>query len=224
MKVAPIKLMLILLVLTVCWALATNALAGDSAKAPQQADAKNEPPSPVVNAGVVAEAAVGKSTDAVTGAFGLQLGKRFEPCMVAKVISREEHNYRGRDKAKFIGILYRVEPKVPNRYFNQYAVKTTKGGVIHTIQGGYEPQEKINLCKQTSHLAGLLESKYGKPRGKGMMGDWYTFRESVSGPYRGVRFYAPKCRNGRYSISYSDDNAKQAELTPLPEPTEMSGL
>lgn len=224
MKVAPLKIILTLLTLTACWVVPTNVIASDSAKAQQQAEAKSELLSPVVDAGMASETAAEKSTEPVTGAFGLPLGQRFDPCMVAKVISQEEHNYRGRDKAKLIGTLYRVEPKIPNRYFNQYLVKTTREGVIHTIQGDYGPREKVNLCKQTKHLAGLLEGKYGKPRGKGMLGDWYTFRDSASGPYRGVRFYAPKCRNGRYSISYSDDNAKQAELPPLPEPTEISGL
>ncbi len=66
--------------------------------------------------------------------------------------------------------------------------------------------------------------KYGKPRGKGMLRDWYTSHESASGPYRGVRFYAPRCRKGRYSISYSAGNAKQTELPSPPGPTEMSGL
>ena len=140
------------------------------------------------------------------------------------MISQEAHSYQGEDKVQYEGTLYQVEPRIPNKYFSHYSVKTNKDGMIYNIEATYEDPEKQNLCKQTAHLAELLEGRYGKPRGKGMLGDWYAFRESTLGPYKGVRFYAPKCRNGRYSISYSDDNAKQMALEPLPEPTEMSGL
>lgn len=204
----------------------TNAIASDGTAAlvKEQASVPSTLQSPVAGTEKASGAAHEKSTAPVTGAFGIPLGKRFDPCMVAEVISQEDHNYRGQDKAEYRGTLYRIEPRIPNRYFDRYAVKTTKDGVIYAIQGEYEHREKKNLCEQTRHLAGLLEGKYGKPRGKGMLGEWYSFRDAANDTYRGVRFYAPRCRNGRYSINYNDDPAKQAALPPPPEPSEMSGL
>lgn len=204
------------------------------ASSPRQAHVASETLSPPVAISETAsDQAAAKTAQSVAGAFGIPLGKRFAPSMVARVISQEAHSYQGQDKATHQGTLYRVEPGMPNSSFAHYAVKTNKDGVIYTIEADYQDADKQNLCKQTEHLAQLLEGKYGKPRGKGMLGDWYVFRESASGPYKGVRLYAPKCRIGRYSISYSDDNAKEMkpvtlpepmEPEPLPEQTEMSGL
>ena len=212
----------ILLAFVLCWFCAACGIASDTSK--ELTEVMSEPPSPAVVSEMASEAIAEKTPAPVTDAFGIPLGKRFEPCMVAKVISQGKDNYLGLDKAKYQGTLYRVEPRIPNSHFTRYAVRTTKEGVIYNIEAEYEDPEKQNRCEQTKHLAELLEGKYGKPRGKGMLGDWYAFRESATGPYKGVRFYTPKCRIGRYSISYTDDNAKQVELPPLPEPTEMSGL
>jgi hypothetical protein len=144
--------------------------------------------------------------------------------MVSKILVEEAQDYTGPDKRSLTGRLYRVEPKLPNRYFDQYTVKTTESGIVYRIQGRYESPEKENLCQRTKHLAGLLEDKYGKPRGKGMLSDWYTFREKTEGPYRGVKLYAPKCRYGRYTIDYLDEGAKTILSQPGPEPTETDGL
>ena len=112
------------------------------------------------------------------------------------------------------GTLYQVEPKVANKLFKAYSVATNGDGVIYSIRGDYESTEKASKCDVTKELGAFLEDKYGKPRGKGMLGDWYSFRDMSSSLYRGVRLYAPRCRNGRYSIVYSDDNAKTVEPPP----------
>ena len=65
-------------------------------------------------------------------------------------------------------------------------------------------------------------SRQGKARGKGGFGNWYAFRDMSVDTYRGVRLYAPKCRNGRHSIVYSDDNAKTPAAPPEPKPEETS--
>lgn len=169
-------------------------------------------------------AAQEKGPEPVTGAFGIPLNERFDPCMVAKIIGQEETTYLGLDKVKVKGTLYRVEPKVANPLFNAYSVVTTADGIIVSVRGDYEPAEKGSKCEVSKRLSTLLVDKYGKPRGKGMLADWFAFRDMTSDLYRGVRLYAPKCRNGRYSIVYTDNNAKTDKATPAPESTETSGL
>jgi hypothetical protein len=160
----------------------------------------------------------------VTGAFGIPLNEPFDPCMVAKILGEEEKTYMGLDQVKHTGTLYRVEPKVPNKHFTSYSVATTEEGIIYAVRADYEPEEKASTCERVRKLAGLLEEKYGTPRGKGMLGEWHAFRDTSSSVYRGVRLYAPKCRHGKYWIFYSDDNAKATEPPTPAEPTETSGL
>ncbi|MEW6518104.1 MAG: hypothetical protein AB1461_01695 [Thermodesulfobacteriota bacterium] len=192
---------------------------------PRQAHVAGETLSPpVAMPETASDPAAAKTAESVADAFGIPLGKRFAPSMVARVIGQEAHSYQGQDKTTHQGMLYRVEPAMPDSSFSHYTVKTNKDGVIYTIEADYQDADKQNLCKQTEQLARLLEGKYGKPRGKGMLGDWYVFRESGSGPYKGVRLYAPKCRLGRYSISYSDDNAKEMKPVTLREPMEPEPL
>ena len=57
-----------------------------------------------------------------------------------------------------------------------------------------------------------------------MIGEWYAFRDMSSELYRGVRLYSPKCRVGRYTIKYGDDNAKAEEAGSEPEPSAAAGL
>ncbi len=160
----------------------------------------------------------------VTGAFGIPLGEPFGPCMVARIISEEPHTYRKAKDVQASGIRYQVEPKVPNPLFNGYSVLVNESGIVYAIQGEHEPAQKASVCDVTKRLAGALEEIYGKPRGQGALGAWYSFRDPSSAEYRGVRLYAPRCRNGRYSIQYSDDQAKAATPAPSAEPTEASGL
>jgi hypothetical protein len=172
-----------------------------------------------------AKAAEQGTTAPVTGAFGISLGKRFAPYMVGKVIAQEEAKYtgRGEDKTEQTGTLYKVEPHIPNQYFNEYSVLTNKDGIIYSIIARQSPAEKVNACKQTKQIASLLESKYGKPRGKGVLGEWLAFRESAEGPYKGIRFYAQRCRQGRYEVVYSDDGAMMQAAAPEAS-NEMNGL
>ena len=128
----------ILLAFVLCWFYAASAIASDSDASKEQIEVPSEPPSPAAvsemsneetaeisseqteatgesqspaaESEMASEATTEKSPEPVTGAFGIPLGKRFEPCMVARVISQEEHNYQGLDKAKYQGTLYRVEP------------------------------------------------------------------------------------------------------------------
>jgi len=170
------------------------------------------------------EVATEKKPEPVTGAFGVPLGERFEPCMVAKIIGQEDKTYRGPDKVEQKGILYRVEPRVTNERFSAYSVETTRAGIIYAVHGDYESTDKQSKCDVTKQLAAFLEEKYGRPRGKGAYGEWYAFRDMSAELYRGVRLYANRCRRGIYSIIYSDDQAKTADAPSIPAPTETSGL
>ena len=176
-----------------------------------------------------AEVATGKNAAApekqpapITGAFGLTLGEHFEPTMVARIISQKERTYSDRNRVERIGTLYQIEPKSPSDAFSTYLVATTRDGIIYSISGQYEHAENKSTCEVTRRLAAELEQKYGKPRGKGAFGNWYSFRDMSRAAYRGVRLYAPKCRSGRHSIVYSDDNAKTPAAPPEPKPKETS--
>jgi len=155
----------------------------------------------------------------ITGAFGLTLGEKFAPYMVGKVLGQEQQTYkdRGEQKTEHTGTLYRVEPNVPNPYFNEYKVSTNQDGIIYSIIGKQIPQKPVNSCEETKQIALFLVGKYGKPRGRGMLGEWFTFREETEGPYRGLRFYAQRCRNGRYSVVYSDDGAMMQAFSETPD-------
>ncbi len=160
----------------------------------------------------------------VTGAFGIPLGERFEPCMVAKVISQEEKSYRGPNKVEAQGTLYRVEPKVPNTLFATYAVATTADGLIYAIRGDQEPAEPRPACEAPKALAAFLTTKYGKPSSVGPAGDWYGFRDRLRPNSRSVRLHATRCGRGIYSIVYSDDGVRLGASAPKPEPSDTSGL
>ena len=165
-----------------------------------------------------------KEPEPVTGAFGIPLGERFEPCMVSQVLGEEERTYRAADKSERKGTRYRVEPKVPNALFASYAVETTAEGIIYSIRAEFEAEDKASRCDVTKRLAASLEDKYGTPRGKGSFGEWYAFRDMSVDHYRGIRLYANRCRRGIYSIQYNDDAARTAAPPPAPQPTEISGL
>ena len=128
------------------------------------------------------------------------------------------------DKTERKGTLYRVEPKVPNMLFATYAVETTDEGIVYSIRGELQSDDKASKCAVTKGIAASLQEKYGKPRAKGGFGEWYSFRDMSQKPYKGVRLFANRCRRGIYSIHYSDDNARTAAAPPPAEPTETSGL
>lgn len=160
----------------------------------------------------------------ITGAFGLRLGERFDPCMVATVISEEEKGYAAGEHAEFMGTRYRVEPKVPNKLFTTYYVDTTKDGLIYAIRADYVAQERLSTCDVTKKLATFLKEKYGEPRAQGSFGEWYSFRDLSNTAYKGVRLYAQRCRRGPYTILYTDDAVRMSPPPPPPEITEQSGL
>jgi hypothetical protein len=150
----------------------------------------------------------------ITGAFGMSFGQVFEPGMVKEVLAEEEHSYRKGKDTEAMGKRYRFEPKVADPHFDAYSVSVNEDGVIYALEARHDPVEKTSACQVTKKLAGLLEEKYGRPRGRDPFGSWYVFRDMSSDQYRGVRLYAQKCRIGRYSIVYSDDAAKLGEDAP----------
>jgi len=58
-------------------------------------------------------------------------------------------------------------------------------------------------------MAGELESRYGKPRGQGWDGLWYTFRQPSDTSNKGLKLYGHRCRSGMYSIVYTDENVRR---------------
>ena len=191
----------------------------------EELDTPEFPIEPAVEAGEEKKPIGNITTVPVSGAFGIPLGERFAPYLVDKVLAQDEHRYHERDenKTEHTGTLYRVEPNLPNPNFNEYTVLTNKDGVIYSITGK-QSGGKSNLCEQTKEIAIFLMDKYGKPRGRGLLGDWFSFRESEEGPYKGIRFYAQRCRNGRYQIIYSDDGAMMQEATPEEGTEQTRGL
>ena len=194
--------------------------------AAQPVETENQLPAAAESADTETASTPEISQTPINGAFAIPLGETFSPWMVTKIVSQEAHQYKGKGepKTEYSGTQYTVEPHLPNQYFNVYSLNTNKDGVIYAISAEQLPAEKASACETTKEIAAYLTSKYGKPRGKGMLGDWYAFRESASGPYRGIRLYAQRCRNGRYSIVYSDDAAMMREAPQKVEPEEMRGL
>jgi len=184
--------------------------------------------------------AADKAVEPITGAFGLQLGEQFDASMVAKVLSKQEHSYKGQGGIKLKGQLLRIEPGKPDERFQQYSIKTTYDGLIYAIQGDYQykvesgeaktdeakpqgsgkgagkpgnkkPATAIQkTCKAAvKTMAGELEDRYGKPRGQGWDGLWFTFRQPSDTSNRGLKLYGHRCRSGMYSIVYIDDKVQR---------------
>ena len=201
--------------------------AGDEGKAPEKTE-------------VVKTSAADKAVEAITGAFGIPLGEKFDASMVTKVLSKQEKSYKGQGGIKLKGQLLRIEPVKPDERFQQYSIKITDEGVIYAIQGDYQyktesdeaksdetkpkgsgkgmgkpgnkkPANAMQLtCKATvKALAGELESRYGKPRGQGWDGLWYTFRQFSDTSNKGVKLYGHRCRTGMYSIIYTDEKVQR---------------
>ena len=191
---------------------------------------------PVVSDKITKSQAAPTGMAQIAGAFGIQLGEKFEASMVAKVLSEQEQAYKGRDGTKLKGKLLRIEPSKPDERFQQYSIKTTETGIIYAIQGDYQyevkseeakadeakpkgsgkgagkpgnkqPATAIQMtCKAAvKTMAGELESRYGKPRGQGWDGLWFTFRQPSDSSNRGLKLYGHRCRTGMYSIIYTDE-------------------
>lgn len=207
------------------------AAAGESDRPepPQQAiQPTAESPADAAQAGsetkdTEADAAQAEHAEPVTGAFGIPLGAAFSPDLALKVLREEPQTYRAADKTEQKGTRYWIEPKEPDGSFDTYSVSTTHDGIIYAIVGEYEAADRASKCEVTKNIATRLEEQYGKPRGKGAFGEWYSFRDSSRPLYRGVRLYANRCKRGIYSIHYSDDNVKTAAAPKPAESTETSG-
>ena len=207
--------------------------ASDENKAPEKTEVAKTPTSD-------------KAVEAITGGFGIPLGEHFEASMVAKVLSKQEHGYKGQGGTKLKGQLLRIEPAKPDNRFQQYSIKTTKDGLIYAIQGDYQykvesDETKTAEAKQdeakpkgsgkgaskpgnrqpatamqktckaaVKTMAGELESRYGKPRGKGWDGLWFTFRQPTDTSNKGLKLYGHRCRSGMYSIVYTDEKVRRA--------------
>ena len=65
--------------------------------------------------------------------------------------------------------------------------------------------------------------KYGKPKGRGILGRVVFLPGIERGALKGIRLYAQRCRNGRYTIIYSDDGAMM-QAAPEESKKEMNGL
>lgn len=186
-----------------------------------------------------------KSLQPITGAFGIQLGKKFDASMVAKVLHKQELTYSGPGGTKLKGQLLRIEPAKPDKRFQQYSLKTTDKGVIYAIQGDYQykeakpdkatpdeakpegkgkglgkpgnkkqPKVMQSTCKAAvKTMAGELESRYGKPRGQGWDGLWFTFRQFSDTSDKGLRLYGHRCRSGMYSIIYTDNTVQRGTVS-----------
>lgn len=214
-------------------------IAGEEIAEPKLAPASTEPV-PAATTATETAAAADKLPEPISGAFGIPLGKRFEPSMVARVLGEQEHSYKGQGGTKLKGKLLRIEPSKPDERFQQYSIKTTDAGIIYAIQGDYQyeassdeakadetkPEGKgkgagkpgnkkqANTIQKTCKaavktMAGELESRYGKPRGQGWDGLWYTFRQFSETSNRGLKLYGHRCRTGMYSVIYTDEKVQR---------------
>ncbi len=207
--------------------------ASENNKAPEKTETVKAP---------AVDKAADKAVEPITGAFGIPLGEQFETSMVAKVLGKQEQIYNGQAGAKLKGSLIRVEPGKPDGRFQQYSIKTTYDGLIYAIEGDYqykvEPDEAKpkgsgkgaskpgnrqpatamqKTCKAAvKTMAEELESRYGKPRGKGWDGLWFTFRQPSATSNKGLKLYGHRCRTGLYSIVYTDEIRHQAREARLP--------
>lgn len=177
------------------------------------AAAPSAAPDATVMQGEASEAAAARThtEETVEGAFGIPLGKPFEPSMVAKILKQEARTYGADDDVKVTGTHYEVEPKAPDENFQTYAVDTTPDGIVYEIRAWYVDEAKESQCEKTKRMAADLEVKYGTPRGKGHRGTWYSFRPP-SDLTRSASLYAHRCKLGRYSVAFRDHAARKASL------------
>ena len=79
--------------------------------------------------------------------------------------------------------------------------------------GNRQPANAMQLtCKAAvKTMAKELEARYGKPRGQGWDGLWYTFRQTSDTANKGVKLYGHRCRTGMYSIIYTDNKVQRAK-------------
>jgi len=163
-----------------------------------------------------------RAVEVIDGAFGIRLGESFTPSMVARVLSQSQHTYKGAGATERRGTLYQIIPKKPDKRFQDYFIRTTSEGLIYAIEGDYqyevEPAQGKKMgrvkysrvirsvCKSAvENLAEELQGRYGKPRGKGWDGEWFSFRQFSETSNKSLKLYANRCRTGLYSIIYKDE-------------------
>ena len=205
--------------------------AGDESAQPQQPVSEQAPAEP---AGTEQASAPGKAPEPITGAFGITLGELFKPSMVAKVIDKQPHKYRGPEGAQLTGSLIQVEPVQPDERFQRYAVMTTDKDIVYAIRAEYQfelekaKQDKDKAKRSTKFrktcknavksLAKEMEARHGKPRGRDMSGEWYAFRQFTENTDKSLRLYANRCRSGIYSVVYTDQALLGIQAKPPKKP------
>ena len=205
--------------------------AGDESAEPRQPVSEQAPAEPV---GTEQAPVPEKAPEPITGAFGITLGELFKPSMVAKVIDKQPHKYRGPEGTQLTGSLIQVEPVQPDERFQRYAVMTTDKDMVYAIRAEYqfelekakEDKDKAKrstkfrkTCKNAvKSLAKEMEARHGKPRGQDMSGEWYAFRQFSETSDKSLRLYANRCRSGIYSVVYTDQALLGIQAKPPKKP------
>lgn len=101
---------------------------------------------------------------------------------------------------------YKVEPDESTRDETRPQGKGKGAGKPGNRQPATAMQKTCKVAVKT--MAGELESRYGKPRGKGWDGLWFTFRQPTETSNKGLKLYGHRCRTGLYSIVYTDEIAR----------------
>jgi hypothetical protein len=204
---------------------------GQESAEPQQPVSEQAPAEP---AGTEQASVPGKAPEPITGAFGITLGKLFKPSMVAKVIDKQPHKYRGPEGTQLTGSLIQVEPVQPDERFQRYAVMTTDKDIVYAIRAEYqfelkkakEDKDKAKrstkfrkTCKNAvKSLAKEMEARHGKPRGAGWDGEWFAFRQFTENTDKSLRLYGNRCRSGIYSVVYTDQALLGIQAKPPKKP------
>lgn len=146
----------------------------------------------------------------ITGAFGITLGKHFNPDMVKEVLSKEQITFKNKEGVELQRTVLDIKPHQPSDHFQQYVINTSAEGIIYSIEGKYQNKELTPAaCKAVVKvMAEELESIHGKARGKDSFGQWYSFRQ-ISDYSKSLKLYAHRCRTGRYSVIYIDEEIRK---------------
>lgn len=140
----------------------------------------------------------------ITGAFGLTLGERFLPAMVAEVLGEEPQSYMKADRSQGQGTRFNVVPTIPDEHYNAYAVATNEAGMIYMIEGEFTPAEKASRCERARTLVDELAAKYGATTAASIDGTTYSFSNNEKSPSRNVTLFNNRCTLGYYRIVYYD--------------------
>ena len=107
---------------------------------------------------------------------------------------------------------YKVEPdETRPAEAKQDETKPKGSGKGASKPGNRQPATAMQkTCKAAvKTMAGELGTRYGKPRGKGWDGLWFTFRQPTDISNKGLKLYGHRCRTGLYSIVYTDEIARR---------------